>query len=45
MTDKKVTRLRREGRIAVQEAKITAQSKAGLVDATISLHQSPGVTR
>lgn len=37
--------LRREGRIAVQEAKITAQGKAGLVDATISLHQSPGVTR
>lgn len=37
--------LRREGRIAVQDAKITAQAKAGLVDATISLHQSPGVTR
>lgn len=37
--------LRREGRIAVQDAKITAQSKAGLVDATLSLHQSAGVTR
>ena len=37
--------LRREGRIAVQDAKITAQAKAGLVDATISVHQSPGVTR
>lgn len=37
--------LRREGRIAVQDAKITAQGKAGQVDATISLHQSPGVTR
>ena len=37
--------LRREGRIAVQEAKITAQSKAGLVDATLTLHQSPGVTQ
>ncbi len=37
--------LRREGRIAVQEAKITAQTKAGLVDASLSLHQSPGVTR
>ena len=37
--------LRREGRIAVQEATITAQSKAGLVDATLSLHQSPGAAR
>ena len=37
--------LRRDGRIAVQEATITAQSKAGLVDATFSLHQSPGATR
>ncbi|OBV37259.1 type II secretion system protein GspM [Janthinobacterium psychrotolerans] len=37
--------LRREGRIAVQDAKITAQGKAGMVDATLSLHQSPGVTR
>ncbi|PMQ13958.1 type II secretion system protein GspM [Janthinobacterium sp. AD80] len=37
--------LRREGRIAVQEAKITAQTKAGLVDASLSLHQSPGAVR
>ncbi|APA70596.1 MULTISPECIES: type II secretion system protein GspM [unclassified Janthinobacterium] len=37
--------LRREGRIAVQEAKITAQTKAGLVDASLSLHQSPGAAR
>ncbi|MEG1054545.1 MAG: type II secretion system protein GspM, partial [Janthinobacterium sp.] len=37
--------LRREGRIAVQEAKITAQGKAGLVDASLTLHQSPGAAR
>lgn len=37
--------LRREGRIAVQEAKITAQTKAGLVDASLNLHQSPGAAR
>ena len=37
--------LRREGRIAVQEATITAQDKAGQVNATFSLHQSPGATR
>ena len=37
--------LRREGRVAVQEAKITAQGKAGLVDASLTLHQSPGAAR
>ncbi|MFZ4876269.1 type II secretion system protein GspM [Janthinobacterium sp. Mn2066] len=37
--------LRREGRVAVQEAKITAQTKAGQVDASLTLHQSPGATR
>ena len=37
--------LRREGRVAVQDAKITAQGKAGLVDASLTLHQSPGAAR
>ncbi len=39
--------LRREGRVAVQEAKITAQvqGKAGLVDASLTLHQSAGAAR
>ncbi|MFM2089357.1 MAG: hypothetical protein RLZZ237_4226 [Pseudomonadota bacterium] len=37
--------LRRQDRVAVQEAKITAQTKAGQVDATLTLHQSPGATR
>ena len=39
--------LRREGRVAVQDAKITAQAqgKAGLVDASLTLHQSPGAAR
>ncbi|MBV8123841.1 MAG: type II secretion system protein M [Paucibacter sp.] len=30
---------RREGRITVQEASMTAQSASGLVDATLTLHQ------
>jgi len=37
--------LRRQDRVAVQEAKITAQTKAGQVDATLTLHQSPGAAR
>ena len=34
--------LRRENRIAVQEASITAQAVPGIVDATLTLHQGPG---
>lgn len=34
--------LRRENRIAVQDASIVAQPGAGLVDATVTLHQSAG---
>jgi general secretion pathway protein M len=34
--------LRRENRIAVQDASITAQSTVGQVDATLTLHQNAG---
>jgi len=34
--------MRRESRIAVQDANIVAQATPGMVDATLALHQGPG---